>query len=153
MNELLATLNNVKAKDNKPAEKKSWNIPINTVLVPFLTVTNLEGRTAIPPEDLGYPVKLNRDSEGNIRFSKATGKPMMKVAKSISNHVKGVRDNLIALMTSETSDYYTKNTETYNTERKACLEAGKLQLDQDTLDLETIELAKLDQVEKQSVLA
>jgi hypothetical protein len=153
LNELLAVLNNVKTKDVKASERKSWNIPINTVLVPFLTVTNLEGKTNIPREDLGYPVKLSRDSDDNIRFSTKTGKPQLKLAKSISNHVKGMRDNLIAMMSTSVIDYYAQNKVAYDNERKTCLSESKPQIDKDTSDLETIELAKLEQTESEHVLA
>jgi hypothetical protein len=134
MNEFLVALNTVHTKVANN-ERKVWNIPVNTVLVPFLTVMNLKGHTAISKEALGYPVQLARDTEGNIRHSKKTGKPIMRIAPELSSHVRGLRDNLIASMSATTTEYVTTHENDYNLERQNCIASAKTKFDKDTADI------------------
>ena len=83
----------------KPQGRKVWNIDLKEVWIPFFLATNAQGDTAIPSADIGYPIQLGVDKKtGEVRFSKATGKPIYRVSKGISDGVKMVRDNQIAGM-------------------------------------------------------
>src|SRR5208283_3951314 len=92
----------------KPQGRKVWSIDLETVWLPFFTASNTMGVTAIQPDSLGAPLRLSYNQDGSVKFSKA-GKPVIRVAKDISNNVKLVRDNFIAGLQSYAHEVYTTN--------------------------------------------
>lgn len=59
------------------------------------------GDTAIPSAAIGCPLRLGYDKAGQVRFSTA-GRPVIRVAKEISDGVKMLRDNFTANLISYT---------------------------------------------------
>jgi hypothetical protein len=82
-------------RPERTADRRSWNIPVFGVWVPFFTATNTEGQTHISHEALGAPVRLAKDSDGSVKFSKA-GRPVLKLVKELGDQVKLVRENFQA---------------------------------------------------------
>jgi hypothetical protein len=77
----------------KPIGKKVWSIDLTEVWIPFFTSTNVEGKTEIAPDVLGLPLRLQYDKSGAVRFSQS-GKPVIRVAKELSDNVNMVKSNL-----------------------------------------------------------
>lgn len=130
------------------ADRKSWSIPLNSVLIPFFTASNVVGNTSVSREALGHPIRLATDTDGNVRFSKK-GMPVYKIAKDITDSVKVIRENFIANMVDFANDVANgkETTELYVSEAKASVEAGN------TLKAhETVTLAKAIQARNQSVV-
>ena len=113
-----------KPNANKSQSRKVWSIDLETVWLPFFTACNTMGVSSIPHESLGYPLRLSYNQDGSVKFSKA-GKPVIKVAKDISDNVKLVRENFVAGLQNYTHEIYTQNEQAYKDTVKACLEAGK----------------------------
>src|SRR3989304_3987779 len=80
----------------KQTDRRAWGIPVNGVWVPFFMATNATGTTSISPEALGYPTRLAKDSDGQIRISKSTNQPIVKVVKELSDSVRLIRENFTA---------------------------------------------------------
>jgi len=116
--------NLLKPTANKSQSRKVWSIDLETVWLPFFTATNTQGDTAIPHEALGAPLRLAYNQDGSVKFSKA-GKPVVKVAKDISDNVKLVRENFIAGLQSYTNEVFNQNTEAYKAQIAQAVEAGK----------------------------
>ena len=76
----------------KGSDKRAWSIPVATTWVPFFTATNVKGLTTIEPDVLGAPLRLAREKDGSIKFSKE-GRPMTRVHTVLAEHVKVARDN------------------------------------------------------------
>lgn len=114
----------VKAQPDKPLGRKVWSVDLQTVWIPFFTATNTQGDTAIPADALGHPLRLAYAKDGSVRFGN-NGKPVIRVAKDISNSVKMVRENFIANLQAFANDVFTKNEAGYKATVKLALEAGK----------------------------
>ena len=84
---------------SKPAGRKVWSIDLETVWLPFFHATNVVKATAIPSEALGAPLRLAYEKDGSVRFSES-GRPVIRVAKEISDQVKVVRENFTANLLS-----------------------------------------------------
>ena len=76
----------------KGGDKRAWSIPVATTWVPFFTATNVKELTSIEPDVLGAPLRLAKDKDGTIKFSKA-GRPMTRVHPVIAEHVNVAREN------------------------------------------------------------
>lgn len=76
----------------KGGDKRAWSIPVATTWVPFFTATNVKGLTSMEPDVLGAPLRLAKDKDGTIKFSKA-GRPMTRVHPVLAEHVKVAREN------------------------------------------------------------
>lgn len=75
-------------------DRRVWSIPIAGVWQPFFTATNTAGETAIAPEVLGYPLRLQREKDGTPKFS-PSGRPVVRVVKELSDQIRMVRDNFV----------------------------------------------------------
>jgi hypothetical protein len=115
--------NLLKPTANKATSRKVWSIDLETVWLPFFTATNTMGDTRIPHEALGAPLRLTYNPDGSVKFSKA-GRPVIKVAKDISDNVKLVRENFIAGLQNYASTVINENTEAYKEQVKLATEAG-----------------------------
>ena len=102
-------------------DRRVWSLPLNAVWLPFFTATNTEGKTAISPEALGAPIRLAKDSDGSVKFSKA-GRPMLRVVKELSEHVRIVRENFTAGLVA----YVGQVVKTRPKDYKAQVEAAQL---------------------------
>jgi hypothetical protein len=76
----------------KGGDKRAWSIPVTTTWVPFFTATNVKGLTTIEPDVLGAPLRLAKNEDGSIKFTKA-GRPMTKVHPILAEQVKVAREN------------------------------------------------------------
>jgi hypothetical protein len=79
--------------NGKSSGRKVWSVDLEMVWLPSFTATNTIGDTRIPHEALGVRFKHNPD--GSVKFSKS-GRPVIKVAKDISDNVKLLRENFVA---------------------------------------------------------
>ena len=113
-----------KPSPKKAQSRKVWSIDLETVWLPFFTASNTMGVTAIPNEAIGCPLRLGYAKDGSVRFSQ-NGRPVIRVAKDISDNVRLVRDNFIAGLTDYTNKVYTENEDSYNATVRRCIEAGK----------------------------
>ena len=114
----------VKTNGKKQNERKVWAIPLESVVVPFLTMTNAMGVTSIDRDALGCPLRLARNEDRTPKISKA-GRLIVQVAKPIASQVRDMRDNYIATLKTAVSEFYAENKEQYESERKAAIAAGQ----------------------------
>ena len=121
--------------NGKTSGRKVWSVDLETVWLPFFTATNTMGDTAIPHDALGAPLRLAYNPDGSVKFSKA-GKPVIRVAKDISDNVKMVRENFVAGLQNYANTVITENTEAYKKQVKLCQDAGKPIQERDRTKLE-----------------
>ncbi|MDP3062875.1 MAG: hypothetical protein Q8O40_06670, partial [Chloroflexota bacterium] len=119
----------------KPTGRKVWSIDLEAVWLPFFTATNVVKATAIPAEALGAPLRLAYERDGQVRFS-PTGRPVIRVAKEISDQVKVVRENFIANLQSFTGQVVKKEKDAYMAQLKASQAAGAPIVEKDQASLE-----------------
>lgn len=117
------------------SDRKVWSIPLAGVLVPFFTATNAAGDTAITAESLGYPLRLMREKDGTPKFS-ATGRPVVRVVKELSDQVRIMRDNFISGLMAYTDTVRKGIPDQYKTQVEANRKAGEPLALKDTADLE-----------------
>jgi len=110
---------------SKPQGRKVWSIDLETVWLPFFTASNVMGKTAIPPEALGAPLRLAYGKDGVAKFNKDSGKPVIQVAKPLGEGVKMVRENLVANLQHFASQVRKNEAEEYKAEIATAVEAGK----------------------------
>lgn len=123
LREYITTL--VKPSANgKRTGRRIWSIDLETVWLPFFTATNVEGKTAIPDEALGAPLRLQYEADGSVKFSK-TGRPVIKVAKEVSEQVRLVRENLIASLTTYANSVAMENPDAYQSQIDSARRAGE----------------------------
>jgi hypothetical protein len=121
--------------NGKTSGRKVWSVDLETVWLPFFMATNTMNDTAIPHDALGAPLRLAYNPDGSVKFSKA-GKPVIRVAKDISDNVKMVRENFVAGLQNYANTVITENTEAYKSQVKLCQEAGKPLQDRDKVKLD-----------------
>ena len=114
----------VKPSANKSNARKVWSIDLETVWLPFFNATNAMKVTSIDAEALGAPLRLAYNQDNTVKFSKS-GKPVIRVAKPLSNAVKNVRDNFIAGLQSYAHEVAENNAEAFNQTVRDNIEAGK----------------------------
>ena len=103
--------------------RKVWSIDLETFWVPFFTATTTSGDKVVSAEALGAPLRLAKDSDGSVKFSKS-GKPVIKVVKEIADGVKLVRENMVANGMAYIKDVRQANPEGYKATVEAAQEAG-----------------------------
>jgi hypothetical protein len=111
----------LKPNAGKPQGRKVQSVDLETVWLPFFTTTNTMGQSAISSEALGAPLRLTYNQDGSVKFSKS-GRPVIKVAKDISDSVKLVRDNFIAGLTEHSHTIYSEHGEEYKAQVNKFLE-------------------------------
>jgi len=109
---------------HKSTERRVWSIPLESIWIPFLTATNLQGDTALPLDALGAPLRLAYAQDGTVKFSKS-GRPVIKVAKPIADSVKLVRENFSANLVAFAEGVATSNPKGFEALQKSAREAGK----------------------------
>ncbi len=118
----------------KPQGRKVWSIDLETVWLPFFTATNTLGDTAIPHDALGCPMRLAYDKAGAVRFSQA-GRPVIRVAKDISDNVRLVRDNFTANLINYAGQVMNENTDAYKAQIELANKAGEPIAQHDRVEL------------------
>ena len=108
----------------QPQGRKVWSIDLQQVWLPFFTATNTMGDTAIPSDAIGCPLRLGYDKAGQVRFSQA-GRPVIRVAKEISDNVKLVRDNFTANLLNYAGSVMRDNAEGYQAQIETARKAGE----------------------------
>ena len=118
----------------KQQGRKVWSIDLESVWIPFFTATNTMGDTAIPNDALGCPMRLAYDKTGEVRFSQ-TGRPIIRVAKELSDNVRLVRANFEANLISYTGSVMNDNAEAYKAQLEQSNKAGAPIGQHDSLEL------------------
>ncbi len=135
----------------RPQGRKVWSIDLQTVWLPFFTATNAMQDTAIPSDALGCPLRLGYDKAGAVRFTQA-GRPVVRVAKELSDSVRLVRDNFTANLISYAGEVMRDNTEAYKAQVTSAQKAGMpiYQHDKNELDkaIKAIAVAQAEAVAK-----
>jgi hypothetical protein len=108
----------------KPQGRKVWSIDLETVWLPFFTATNTMGDTSIAHDALGCPMRLAYDKAGAVRFS-TSGKPVIRVAKELSDNVRMVRDNFQANLLNYAGEVMTEHPDEYKTQLELSAKAGQ----------------------------
>ena len=137
----------------KPQGRKVWSVDLEQVWLPFFTATNTQGDTAIPADAIGYPLRLAYAIDGSVKFSKA-GRPVLKVAKDLSDSIRLVRDNFVAGLQSYAQGVMTDNADGYKAQLDMAIKAGMPIHDADNAVLDAIVKAQVaEQVAKAEAVA
>ena len=118
----------------KTGGRKVWGLDLETTLVPFFTAEAVEGHAYIPPEVLGCPLRLQRDEDGEVKFSK-TGKPVIRVAQEMGSMVRAMRDNLELNLQAHAIEVKNANPEEYAKAVKLNQALGNPIAERDSVDL------------------
>lgn len=105
-------------------DRRVWSIPLQAVWLPFFTATNVAGQTHITAEALGAPLRLARASDGSVKFSQ-TGRPVVRVVKELSEHVRIVRENFVASLVHYAGQVQKGMTKEYRAQVEAARLAGE----------------------------
>ena len=108
----------------QPQGRKVWSIDLQQVWLPFFTATNTMGDTAIPSQAIGCPLRLGYDKAGAVRFTQA-GRPVIRVAKEISDNVRLVRDNFTANLLNYAGSVIRDNGDGYKAQVEMAKKAGE----------------------------
>ncbi|GAJ05720.1 unnamed protein product [marine sediment metagenome] len=118
-----------------PRGRRVWSIDLETTWLPFFMATNTMGDTAIPADALGSPIRLAYDRDGSVRFSKS-GRPVSRVAKSISESVTLIRQNFVANLEQYAEQVATDRQEDYAKQVEMATIAGKPIIAHDKVELD-----------------
>ncbi len=118
-----------------PAGRKVWSIDLQAVWLPFFTATNAMGDTAIPAGAIGCPLRLGYDKAGAVRFTPA-GRPVVKVAKELSDSVRMVKDNFTANLLAYAGNVIKEHGDQYKAVVQAANIAGNVLYETDKANLE-----------------
>jgi hypothetical protein len=125
--------------------RRAWGIDVETVWVPFFTATNVEGKTTLPDDVLGAPIRLVKTKDGEVRFDK-NGRPRMRVAPELNAQVTLVRENLVSGMLAYAGDIVAERPDEYRQQVAAAQLAGEAVLDQQAHDVaDAAEMLRLQQ--------
>jgi hypothetical protein len=120
---------------SKPQGRKVWSVDLETVWLPFFTASNVMGKTVIPPEALGAPLRLAYGKDGSPKFNPNSGKPVIRVAKELGDSVKMIRENLVANLQHFSATVRKAEPDKYKAEVSNSIEAGKPIRDRDTITI------------------
>jgi len=137
--------NLLRPNGQKQSGKRVWSIDLETVWLPFFTATNTEGLTTVPNDVLGAPLRLGYEQDGSVKFNAKSGRPVIRVAKDLSDEVRLVRENFVAGLQQFVSTVQSKSGEEYTAQAKLNIEAGQPIRDRDHQALQT---AMAEQMEK-----
>ena len=79
----------------RDGDKRAWSISVENTWVPFFMASNVKGETQIPYDVLGAPIRLAKNEDGTIKFSKA-GRPMTRVHPVLAEQVKVCQEKYVA---------------------------------------------------------
>ena len=127
----------------RPQGRRVWSIDLEQVWLPFFTATNTMGDTAIPSASIGCPLRLGYDKTGAVRFSQA-GRPVIRVAKELSDNIRLVRDNFTANLLNYAGSVIKDNEAGYKTQVEMARKAGEPIYQYDHNQLERAVKAQLE---------
>ncbi len=136
----------------QPQGRKVWSIDLQQVWLPFFTATNTLGDTAIPSEAIGCPLRLGYDKAGGVRFSQA-GRPVIRVAKELSDNIRLVRDNFTANLLNYAGSVIRDNGEAYKAQIELARKAGEPIYEHDREQLLSATKAKAEAVAQAEAIA
>jgi len=137
--------NLLRPNGQKQSGKRVWSIDLETVWLPFFTATNTEGLTVVPNDVLGAPLRLGYEQDGSVKFNAKSGRPVIRVAKDLSDSVRLVRENFVAGLQQFVTNTQSKSGEEYTAQAKLNIEAGQPIRDRDHNALQS---AMAEQMEK-----
>lgn len=138
-----------RSNGNKARARRVWSIELETVWLPVFTASNTVGDTAIPQEALGAPLRLAYGKDGAVRFN-ASGRPIIRVAKEISDSVRLVRENLVANLLNYTGEVIATHEADYKAMVENCQKAGQAVTEKDKLELSKAIEARLEAEKKEA---
>jgi len=124
--------------------RRAWSIDLQQVWIPFFTSTNVMGDTAIPLDALGCPLRLAYDKDGSVRFGK-TGRPVIKIAKPLSDCIGLVRENFTANLLAYAHSVATEKAEAFIAQVKMAQKQGEPISQHDTNELNKAVKLQLEQ--------
>lgn len=125
-------------------ERRVWSMPLDSCVVPYLTSMNVLGKSHIPHDALGAPVRLGYAKDGAVKFN-PKGRPVFVVADPIKDAVALMRENLIANMKAKAHEIATGDLkDAYEQEVRASVEAAKPIRERDTEKLASAERARFE---------
>ena len=124
------------------SDKRAWSIPIAGVWCPFFTATNATGQTAIDPDVLGAPLRLQYEKDGTPKFGKS-GKPVIRVARELSDNVRMVRENFTAGLLSYVAAVRKDMPDAFKAQAEAAMQAGEAVVARDNEALVAYILAQI----------
>ena len=127
----------------KSQGRKVWSVDLETVWLPFFVATNANGDTAIPHEAIGAPIRLGYNKDGSVKFS-ASGKPVLRVAKELSESIRNVRENFVAGLVDYATQTQESNAKGVKRELERAAKAGKPILDDDNNHLQEAITAQME---------
>jgi len=113
----------IQPRQKSESGRKVWSIDLQYVWLPFFTATNTQGDTAIPHDAIGAPLRLAKDKDGSVKFTKS-GRPVLKVAGDLSEAIRMVRENFVAGLIGYAGQVMKAKPDEYKAEAEACHEAG-----------------------------
>lgn len=119
----------------QPTDRRAWSVPIAGIWVPFFLGTNVLGESTVSAEALGAPLRLAKEKDGSIKFS-PSGRPVIRVAKELSDQVKLARENYIVGLQLHIAGVRKDKPEEYKAEAARAQAAGTpiIKADKDALD-------------------
>ena len=129
---------------HKPKGRKVWSIDLETVWLPFYTATNTMGETHLSPDALGAPLRLAFDADGSVKFSK-TGRPVVRVAKELSDNIRLVRENFSASLMNYAKGVIAENPDGYKQQVDTARQAGEPIVRKDNEKLQQALAKKVEQ--------
>ena len=138
----------VQRQNGKSRDRRVWGIPLSGIWLPFFLATNTEGKTAITAEALGSPLRLAKNADGSVKFSK-TGRPIFRIVPEIANQIRVIRENFTAQLEAYTNMVIGQKAEEYKAEVAKAQKAGRPLIEADARALdEAIEAMRQAQLEK-----
>ncbi len=107
----------------KAPSRRAWSIDVESVWVPFFTATNAAGESHLPSEALGAPLRLAKDKDGSVKFTKA-GRPVLRLAPELNQQVAIVRENFVAGLQAFTGQVQEQQADAYQAQLDAAREAA-----------------------------
>jgi len=124
----------VKPLPGRGSDRRAWSIPLAGVWLPFFTATNTAGETAIEAEVLGAPLRLQYEKDGTPKFGQ-NGKPVIRIVKELSDHIRIVRENFMAGLLSYAESVKKAMPDEFKAQVEAAQKAGETITTQDAAAL------------------
>lgn len=94
--------------------RRAWGIDVETVWKPFFTATNVEGKTDLPDDVLGAPIRLATTKDGDVKFNQS-GRPVTRVHPKLNEQINQARQNFVAGLQDYTGSVQAERPEAYAT--------------------------------------
>ena len=101
------------------------------------------GDTVIPREAIGAPLRLAKDKDGSVKFTKA-GRPVLKVVGELSEQIRLVRENFVAGLVNYAGQVMKNKPDEYKVESEACHRAGAPIIEKANADITAAILARVE---------